>query len=118
MRSLALKNSSPRAALTPPQTKTRLPDSVPAPPPHPSQALPQPPAAAASRRVPWQAVVKPPIYTVALIPVLVGFAAAFLDTGSVSAGRMVAQLLCSCLVIAWLNLSNDAWVRAAPPQGL
>jgi hypothetical protein len=92
------------------------------------------------------AAIKPPIYTVALIPVLVrasggraktqylsgvvrrergfdasrnrraplpqvGFAAAYYDTGAFVASALGAYTACACLVIAWLNLSNDAWVR-------
>jgi hypothetical protein len=42
----------------------------------------------------------------------VGFAAAFYDTGAFVPKVLGAYALCACLVIAWLNLSNDAWVRA------
>jgi hypothetical protein len=49
----------------------------------------------------------------------VGFAAAFYDAGAFVPGALGAYALCACLVIAWLNLSNDAWVRPcqriAPP---
>jgi hypothetical protein len=41
----------------------------------------------------------------------VGFAAAFYDAGAFVPGALSAYALCACLVIAWLNLSNDAWVR-------
>ena len=41
-----------------------------------------------------------------------GFAAAFYDAGAFVPGALGAYALCACLVIAWLNLSNDAWVRA------
>ena len=40
-----------------------------------------------------------------------GFAAAFYDAGAFVPGALGAYALCACLVIAWLNLSNDAWVR-------
>jgi hypothetical protein len=41
----------------------------------------------------------------------VGFAAAYYDTGAFVASALGAYTACACLVIAWLNLSNDAWVR-------
>jgi hypothetical protein len=44
----------------------------------------------------------------------VGFAAAFHDTGAFLPGTLGAYITCACLVIAWLNLSNDAWVRHKP----
>ncbi|KAL5551031.1 hypothetical protein UlMin_001207 [Ulmus minor] len=56
----------------------------------------------------WRAV-KLPIYSVALIPLTVGSAAAYLQTGVFSAGRYFGLLGSSVLVIAWLNLSNDAY---------
>ena len=43
-----------------------------------------------------------------------GFAAAFYDTGAFLPGTLGAYITCACLVIAWLNLSNDAWVRPRP----
>ncbi len=42
-----------------------------------------------------------------------GFAAAYYDSGAFVPGVMAAYAACACLVIAWLNLSNDAWVRTA-----
>jgi len=83
------------------------------------------------------AAIKPPIYSVAMVPVLVraralsarhatplhgsntphcwpqvGFAVAFFDTGAFVPGVLAAYITCACLIIAWLNLSNDAWVRS------
>lgn len=48
-----------------------------------------------------------------MLPHQVGFAAAFYDTGAFLPGTLAAYITCACLVIAWLNLSNDAWVRQA-----
>lgn len=55
------------------------------------------------------AVVKPPLYAVAWVPVTVGFACAFCESGALAAERWACLTAASCLVIAWLNLSNDAW---------
>ncbi|KAG0467723.1 hypothetical protein HPP92_019303 [Vanilla planifolia] len=52
----------------------------------------------------WRAA-KLPIYSVALV----GYAAAYLQTGLFSPGRYLLLLLSSCLIIAWLNLSNDVY---------
>ncbi|KAK4476909.1 hypothetical protein RD792_016075 [Penstemon davidsonii] len=56
----------------------------------------------------WRAV-KLPIYTVALIPITVGSAAAYLHTGLYFPKRYFTLLASSILIIAWLNLSNDVY---------
>ncbi|XP_015894608.3 2-carboxy-1,4-naphthoquinone phytyltransferase, chloroplastic isoform X1 [Ziziphus jujuba] len=56
----------------------------------------------------WRAI-KLPIYSVALIPLTVGSAAAYLQTGIFSAGRYIFVLISSVLIITWLNLSNDVY---------
>ncbi|EPS57604.1 hypothetical protein M569_17213, partial [Genlisea aurea] len=56
----------------------------------------------------WRAI-KLPIYTVALIPITVGCAAAYLQTGVYFGKRYLVLLVSSVLVIAWLNLSNDVY---------
>ncbi|EYU18456.1 hypothetical protein ABFS82_02G057400 [Erythranthe guttata] len=56
----------------------------------------------------WRAV-KLPMYTVAFIPISVGSAAAYLQTGKYFAKRYFVLLVSSVLVIAWLNLSNDVY---------
>ncbi|KAL7119359.1 hypothetical protein ACP275_02G058300 [Erythranthe tilingii] len=56
----------------------------------------------------WRAV-KLPMYTVAFIPISVGSAAAYLQTGKYFAKRYFMLLISSVLVIAWLNLSNDVY---------
>lgn len=53
--------------------------------------------------------VKLPIYTVALVPLTVGSAAAYLQVHSFDAGRYFVLLFSSVLIITWLNLSNDAY---------
>ncbi|XP_073029998.1 2-carboxy-1,4-naphthoquinone phytyltransferase, chloroplastic-like isoform X2 [Primulina eburnea] len=54
----------------------------------------------------WRAI-KLPMYSVALIPLTVGSAAAYWQTGHCCAKRYLTLLVSSVLVIAWLNLSND-----------
>lgn len=56
----------------------------------------------------WRAI-KLPIYSVALVPLTVGSAAAFLQTGLFMANRYFVLLASSILIIAWLNLSNDVY---------
>ncbi|KAF5448469.1 hypothetical protein F2P56_029004 [Juglans regia] len=56
----------------------------------------------------WRAV-KLPMYSVALVPLTVGSAAAYFQTGICSARRFFVLLASSVLVITWLNLSNDVY---------
>ncbi|XP_042478418.1 2-carboxy-1,4-naphthoquinone phytyltransferase, chloroplastic [Macadamia integrifolia] len=56
----------------------------------------------------WRAI-KLPIYTVALVPLTVGTAAAYLQAGLFSARRYFVLLFSSVLIITWLNLSNDVY---------
>ncbi|KAK3027457.1 hypothetical protein RJ639_041063 [Escallonia herrerae] len=56
----------------------------------------------------WRAV-KLPIYSVALVPLTVGSAAAYLQTGLYSVRRYCVLLASSVLIITWLNLSNDVY---------
>ncbi|KAI5072131.1 hypothetical protein GOP47_0012237 [Adiantum capillus-veneris] len=56
----------------------------------------------------WRAI-KLPIYSVALVPLTVGSAAAFYKTKIFHAGRFGILLGSAVLIIAWLNLSNDAY---------
>ncbi|KAK6135453.1 hypothetical protein DH2020_030822 [Rehmannia glutinosa] len=56
----------------------------------------------------WRAI-KLPMYTVALIPITVGSAAAYLQTGQYFGKRYLMLLISSVLIIAWLNLSNDVY---------
>ncbi|EPS59958.1 hypothetical protein M569_14848, partial [Genlisea aurea] len=56
----------------------------------------------------WRAI-KLPMYTVALIPVTVGSAAAYLQTGLYFWNRYLVLLVSFVIVIAWLNLSNDVY---------
>ncbi|KXZ53979.1 hypothetical protein GPECTOR_6g899 [Gonium pectorale] len=55
------------------------------------------------------AAIKPPMYSVGFMPVLVAGAAVFVTHGVLPWGRVGGLVLASILVIAWLNLSNDAF---------
>lgn len=62
-----------------------------------------------SRKQLWFAAIKPPMYTVCIIPVLVSAALAFHQTGVFAAARYWQLTAASIATIAWLNLSNDAF---------
>ncbi|KAK4476910.1 hypothetical protein RD792_016076 [Penstemon davidsonii] len=59
----------------------------------------------------WRAI-KLPMYTVALIPVTVGSAAAYWQTGLFSTGRYFMILASFVLVIAWLNLRSEIYISS------
>ncbi|KAL3145751.1 hypothetical protein ABBQ38_015130 [Trebouxia sp. C0009 RCD-2024] len=61
------------------------------------------------RRKLWFAAIKPPMYTVSIVPVLVSAAAAYAATGMLSLSKCLQLNLASILIILWLNLSNDAF---------
>lgn len=63
----------------------------------------------AEQRALLLAVIKPPLYSVALAPVLVGFAAAVVAGCAPQPRLLCGCALSACAVVAWLNLSNDAW---------
>ncbi|CAI9769219.1 unnamed protein product [Fraxinus pennsylvanica] len=56
----------------------------------------------------WRAI-KLPMYSVALIPLTVGTAAAYWQTGQFFARRYFMLLASSVLAILWINLSNDVY---------
>ena len=57
----------------------------------------------------WLAAIKPPIYSVAIIPIAVGTAVAFAETRMFNAQSFFTFLGSAILIIAWLNLSNDVF---------
>lgn len=69
-------------------------------------------AAAAERRRLWFAAAKPPMYTVAVTPMLVGTAASYAATGAYSAPRLGTLLAAAVAIIAWLNITNDVFDAA------
>ncbi|MEL4897634.1 2-carboxy-1,4-naphthoquinone phytyltransferase [Crocosphaera sp. Alani8] len=57
----------------------------------------------------WLAAIKPPMYSVAIIPITVGTAAAFGQTGILDSKIFGTFLTSAILIIAWLNISNDVF---------
>lgn len=57
----------------------------------------------------WWAAIKPPMYSVAIVPILVGTAVAFAETKVINATIFSTFLVSAILIIAWLNLSNDVF---------
>ncbi|BDA50723.1 probable UbiA prenyltransferase domain-containing protein 1 [Coccomyxa sp. Obi] len=57
----------------------------------------------------WFAAAKPPMYAVGIVPILVGAGAAYYSTGAFLSGIFWKLMAGAVLIIAWLNLSNDAY---------
>lgn len=57
----------------------------------------------------WLAAIKPPMYSVAIIPIWVGTAVAFAEKGSLNIAIFTTFLFSAIFIIAWLNLSNDVF---------
>lgn len=55
------------------------------------------------------AAIKPPMYSVAIIPIWVGTAVAVAETHRFQIGTFSLFLLSAIFIIAWLNLSNDVF---------
>jgi 2-carboxy-1,4-naphthoquinone phytyltransferase len=57
----------------------------------------------------WLAAIKPPMYSVAIMPMVVGSAIAYAETGQFDGGIFALFLLAAVLILAWENLSNDVF---------
>ena len=57
----------------------------------------------------WLAAIKPPIYSVAIIPITMGTVVAYRETGEINIAIFSLFILSGILIIAWLNLSNDVF---------
>lgn len=57
----------------------------------------------------WLAAIKPPMYSVAIIPITVGTAVAFAANNIFELKVFMTFLSAAILIIAWLNLSNDVF---------
>jgi 1,4-dihydroxy-2-naphthoate phytyltransferase len=57
----------------------------------------------------WMAAIKPPMYSVAIMPIALGTAVAYRETGTVNLGIFFTFLLSAILILAWENLSNDVF---------
>ncbi|NEQ51034.1 MAG: 2-carboxy-1,4-naphthoquinone phytyltransferase [Leptolyngbya sp. SIO3F4] len=63
----------------------------------------------AARKSLWLAAIKPPMYSVAVIPILVGSLLAYLETGHLDSRILAIFLLSAVLLLMWENLSNDVF---------
>ncbi len=57
----------------------------------------------------WFAAIKPPMYTVAIMPIWVGTAVAFATTRRLEWRVFLTFLVSAILILAWENLSNDVF---------
>lgn len=57
----------------------------------------------------WYAAIKPPMYSVAVMPIWVGSAVAFAETRSLNLAVFFVFLVAAILILAWENLSNDVF---------
>lgn len=57
----------------------------------------------------WFAALKPPMYSVAIIPIWVGTAIAFAETSKINGSIFSTFLFSAILIVAWINLSNDVF---------
>lgn len=62
-----------------------------------------------SQRKLWWAAIKPPMYSVAVMPIWVGSAIAYAETGRMNAMIFSLFLGSAILILAWENLSNDVF---------
>jgi 1,4-dihydroxy-2-naphthoate phytyltransferase len=57
----------------------------------------------------WLAAIKPPMYSVAIIPVWVGTSIAFAETQRFHQAIFFTFLISAIFILAWMNLSNDVF---------
>lgn len=62
-----------------------------------------------TRKSLWLAAIKPPMYSVAVIPILAGSLLAYLETGHLDGRILAIFLLSAVLLLVWENLSNDVY---------
>jgi 1,4-dihydroxy-2-naphthoate phytyltransferase len=61
------------------------------------------------RRQLWMAALKPPIYSVAIMPIWVGSAIAYAQVGEMDVEILLVFLGAAVCLLAWVNLSNDVF---------
>ncbi len=66
------------------------------------------PATRPNRKL-WLAAIKPPMYSVAIMPIWVGSAIAFAETKTFHQGIFLTFVSAAILILAWENLSNDVF---------
>jgi 1,4-dihydroxy-2-naphthoate octaprenyltransferase len=57
----------------------------------------------------WLAAIKPPMYSVAIMPIIVGTAVAFAQTRQVNQSIFWTFFFSAILILAWENLANDVF---------
>jgi 1,4-dihydroxy-2-naphthoate phytyltransferase len=57
----------------------------------------------------WLAAIKPPMYSVAIMPIVLGTAVAFAETKVLNQPVFLTFLISAILILAWENLSNDVF---------
>jgi 1,4-dihydroxy-2-naphthoate octaprenyltransferase len=57
----------------------------------------------------WLAAIKPPMYSVAIMPIWVGTAVAFAENKTIDSGIFSTFLSAAIFILAWMNLSNDVF---------
>ena len=62
-----------------------------------------------SKRKLWLAAIKPPMYSVAFVPMWLGTAIAHWETGQASWSTFAQFLLAGIFIVAWNNISNDVF---------
>lgn len=62
-----------------------------------------------STRKLWLAAIKPPMYSVAIMPILVGSVVAYADTGTFDSWIFLTFLMAAVFILAWENISNDVF---------
>ncbi len=62
-----------------------------------------------SKRKLWLAAIKPPMYSVAIMPIWVGSAIAFFQTQTMNWGIFFTFMTAAILILAWENLYNDVF---------
>lgn len=62
-----------------------------------------------SRRKLWLAAIKPPMYTVAVVPIGLGTAIAVAETGRWDSRIFGTLMAAAIAIVAWINISNDVF---------
>lgn len=57
----------------------------------------------------WLAAIKPPMYSVAIMPIALGTAIAYSETHTLNAQVFLTFLVSAILILAWENMSNDVF---------
>ncbi|WP_353929512.1 2-carboxy-1,4-naphthoquinone phytyltransferase [Okeanomitos corallinicola TIOX110] len=57
----------------------------------------------------WMAAIKPPMYSVAIMPIWVGSAVAFADTNNFNGVIFAVFMTAAIFILAWENISNDVF---------